>query len=644
MKSVGFFRIVKPDSLSFKFSIIILISSSIIVLLALIPQTLQEHRQRSEQISRNIGFIENSYLPAMNKSLFNFDMEQTKVLLNGIIFMDGVDYCELHDDTSLDSPILSAGTLPGKINFIQTYNLEYKTIKGYNTQLGTLILIGNRTEFLITLKKAAITYLTSGLFTVLILTFIVLITFQKLVAKPLSKLANYTKTLDFSNLSSRDILQNKNRKDEIGMVANAIEDMTKRLIVDLKEKEVSEKKLSASNHRFSSVLNSLDTFVIVIDIYTKRVLFSNAPANNILGDMVGKIYTEIVKGKYSSLCKCWDNNPKDIPVLDEEGSFIIKEINNTETDQWFECRIRKIQWSTGEEVYLKIITDITKRKKYSNMIVQSEKMLSLGGLSAGMAHEINNPLAGMMQNAQAISNRLMSNSKANIEAANTAGTNLASIRNFLEERKIFNQLQRIQEAGIRAAEIVKSMLDFSHKGSAKSSQNIAELLDKTVDLAGQDYDLKKDFDFRNINIVRKYEENLPLIVCDSAKIQQVFLNILKNGAQAMTHSILRQAHHDAGSGTAHSASSGTEKLHFILSIKQESERIKIEITNTGSGISREIQNRIFEPFYTTKPEGIGTGLGLSVSYFIITEIHNGEIKVESDGISWVKFIILLPIS
>ncbi len=94
----------------------------------------------------------------------------------------------------------------------------------------------------------------------------------------------------------------------------------------------------------------------------------------------------------------------------------------------------------------------------------------------------------------------------------------------------------------------------------------------------------------------------------------------------------------------HSTSSGTEEPHFILSIKQEPERIKIEITNTGSRISRKIQNRIFEPFYTTKPEGIGTGLGLSVSYFIITEIHNGEIKVESDGISWVEFIILLPIS
>lgn len=639
VKLTKFPNLIKYDSISFKFSITIFVSSSIIVLLALIPQILQEYKQKTEQTTKNILFIENSYIPALKKSMYNFNTDQTKILMNGITMIDGIDYCELNNTALDNSPIIMVGTLPGRINFKKTYNLEYTRSNGTKIQLGTLILIGNQTRFLVILKKAAFTFLTSGLFTVLLLAFIVLIIFQKLVARPLSKLAVYTKNLDFSHLDRRDILQDKNRKDEIGMVSSAITEMSDRLISDLKEKDISERKLTNSNMRFKAVLNSLDVIVVVIDISTKRVLFSNEPANNIFGAMVGKIYTEVLHKKYSSLCKCWENSSKNTPVIYGEGISIIREINNTQTDQWFECRIREIQWTNGEKVYLKIITDITNRKKYSNMIVQSEKMLSLGGLSAGMAHEINNPLAGMMQNAQAISNRLMSDSKANIEAASAAGTDLDSIRKFLIERKILNQLQRIREAGIRAADIVKSMLDFSHKGSVRSSQNISKLMDKTINLASQDYDLKKKFDFRDIKIIRNYEENLPLIICDSSKIQQVFFNILKNGAQAMTHS--------TSSGTTHSIlkqdQHDSEKPYFTILIKQEQERLKIEISNTGSGISKEIQNRIFDPFFTTKPEGIGTGLGLSVSYFIITEIHNGEMLVESDGENWVKFIIFLPI-
>ncbi len=487
-----------------------------------------------------------------------------------------------------------------------------------------MIIIGTRSEFLTVLQKAFFTYLTSGLPVVLILALIVLITFQTLIARPLNKLAFYTKTLDFSNLTSKKALKNKHRADEIGMVSNAITDMTNRLINDLKEKEISERKLADSNLRFQAVLDSLDVFVILIDLKTKKVLFSNKTASTILGDIDGSVYTDIIKTKYSGFCEwCNQESMDNLEETMEETS--ISEVENIETGQWFICRGRKIRWTTGEIVYLQIITDITSQKKYNNIMVQSEKMLSLGGLSAGMAHEINNPLAGMMQNAQAISNRLMSNSNANKEAAKAAGTDLESIRGFLEKRKIFNQLRQIQEAGIRAAGIVRSMLDFARKDSSRSSQNIAELMDKSVDLAGQDYDLKKKFDFRDIKIVRNYENNLPPIVCDSSKIQQVFFNILQNGAQAMKEQ------------------GGEKEPQFTLLLKRESGSIRIEITNTGSGINHEVQQRIFEPFFTTKSEGVGTGLGLSVSYFIITEIHNGEMQVESDGENWVKFIIHLPI-
>jgi nitrogen-specific signal transduction histidine kinase len=181
------------------------------------------------------------------------------------------------------------------------------------------------------------------------------------------------------------------------------------------------------------------------------------------------------------------------------------------------------------------VDDVTEQVRVEEMMVQSEKMLSVGGLAAGMAHEINNPLAGMMQTAEVLTNRLTQDDlPANIKAAEEAGITMEAIRTFMEKRKIIDMLGHIRESGSRAAEIVSNMLFFARKSDASwPFRNLADLLDQIVELAGTDYDLKKKYDFRRIKIVREYENDLPLVPCESGKIQQVLLNILRNGAEAM---------------------------------------------------------------------------------------------------------------
>ena len=281
--------------------------------------------------------------------------------------------------------------------------------------------------------------------------------------------------------------------------------------------------------------------------------------------------------------------------------------------------------------------DITERKRMQEMMIQSEKMLSVGGLAAGMAHEINNPLAGMVQTASVMSDRLTNlEIPANRRAAEDAGTSLEAIHNFMEARGIIKMLERISESGSRAAEIVSNMLNFARKGNSTfSTHNLTELLDQTVDMAGSDYDLKKKYDFRRIEIVREYEEDLPLVSCESGKIQQVLLNILRNGAEAMQIE--------------------TEKPRFILrlvndlpspELRQAGKKagmVRIEIEDNGPGMDAAACKRVFEPFFTTKLVGVGTGLGLSVSYFIITENHGGNMRVESAPGKGARFIIRLPV-
>ena len=274
-----------------------------------------------------------------------------------------------------------------------------------------------------------------------------------------------------------------------------------------------------------------------------------------------------------------------------------------------------------------IFRDMTEKIYLEEMMIQSEKMLSVGGLAAGMAHEINNPLAGIMQTANVISKRLTESNDINTKAAEKAGTDFATIQRYMKERRIFTMLEDINESGIRAAKIVENMLGFARKSeSMVTSNNIASIIDSTLELARIDYDLKKKYDFRGIKIEREYEKDLPLVPCDSGKIQQVLLNLLRNGAQAMQEA-------------------GTENPFFVIRVyrDEKSENLLIEVEDNGPGMDEKIRKRIFEPFFTSKPVGEGTGLGLSVSYFIIRENHGGEMSVVSEPGKGATFIITLPL-
>jgi PAS domain S-box-containing protein len=278
------------------------------------------------------------------------------------------------------------------------------------------------------------------------------------------------------------------------------------------------------------------------------------------------------------------------------------------------------------------IDNVTEKVRMEEMVIQSEKMLSVGGLAAGMAHEINNPLAGMIQTAGVIKNRLSRPElPANREAAHSAGTSMQAIAAFMERRGIPRMLENMLTSGQRAAGIVSNMLSFSRKSeSAFSTHNLGELIDQTVDLAGSDYDLKKKYDFRKVEIVKEYAADVPPVLCEASKIQQVLLNLLRNGAEAMQEMAVN------GNGY---------QPRFILRLEHEKEagKVRIELEDNGPGIDAAACKRVFEPFFTTKPPGKGTGLGLSVSYFIVTENHGGEMNVVSTPGKGTTFIVKLPI-
>jgi signal transduction histidine kinase len=185
----------------------------------------------------------------------------------------------------------------------------------------------------------------------------------------------------------------------------------------------------------------------------------------------------------------------------------------------------------------------------------------------------------------------------------------------------------IHESGRRVAAIVENMLSFARKRDSRiTSHRVDELLERTLELASTDYDLKKRYDFKRIEIRREYSESLPPVPCEGAMIQQVLLNILRNGAQAMQE-----------------AATTSPRFTIRTSLDAARDLVEISIEDNGPGMDAETRRRAFEPFFSTKPAGVGTGLGLSVSYFIVTESHRGEMEVESRPGSGARFVIRLPL-
>jgi len=274
-----------------------------------------------------------------------------------------------------------------------------------------------------------------------------------------------------------------------------------------------------------------------------------------------------------------------------------------------------------------IVRDITERKKTQEFLIQTEKMLSVGGLAAGMAHEINNPLAGILSNVQVMRMRLLDDLPANHDAAAQCSLDLVCMRAYMEQRGIVEMIAAIEQSCERAAGIVRNMLDFSRKSDTVfAAHDLAGLLERTLALANNDIHLKSRHDFRQIEILREYAPDMPPVACDASQIQQVLLNILKNGAQAMWEN------EDRG-----------RSPRFVIRLGANHAYGSITISDNGPGMPDDIRRRIFEPFYTTKPAGAGTGLGLSIAYFIVIEKHGGVLSVSSTPNAGTTFTVKLPL-
>ncbi|HZV55128.1 MAG TPA: hemerythrin domain-containing protein [Rhodocyclaceae bacterium] len=272
------------------------------------------------------------------------------------------------------------------------------------------------------------------------------------------------------------------------------------------------------------------------------------------------------------------------------------------------------------------LTDLLKKvEEAQHQLLQSEKMAAIGQLAAGVAHEINNPIGFVNSNLgtlQSYTERLLRvisvYEQCEAKASDVPKEELAAAKaeadlEFLRE-DIVALLQESQDGLARVKKIVQDLKEFSHVDEAEWQQADLNMgMESTLNVVWNELKYKAE-------VVREYEQ-LPAVRCIPAQINQVFMNLLVNAAQAID-----------GQGTI-TVRSGTE-----------GRQAWIEVQDTGKGMTPEAQKRIFEPFYTTKPVGKGTGLGLSLSYDIVVKRHAGYFDVTSAPGQGSTFRVWLPIA
>ena len=251
----------------------------------------------------------------------------------------------------------------------------------------------------------------------------------------------------------------------------------------------------------------------------------------------------------------------------------------------------------GRAATVGFVRDITERKKTERSLLLSQRLASIGKLAAEIAHEINNPLTSILTFANLL-DRIVGRDPFPQDRMH----DLREYVGFL-----------CGEAN-RCAGIARNLLDFSRQSDIDVKENdIHQILERTIDI------LRHRAELGGIRVITDFALGLPHISCDFKRLQQAFINILWNAMEAMP---------DGG------------VLTVISSLESAQEAVRIEITDTGTGIPEESLDKVFEPFFTTKDEGKGVGLGLSVAYGIIRQ-HRGQIQVQSQVGKGTQFNILL---
>jgi len=349
--------------------------------------------------------------------------------------------------------------------------------------------------------------------------------------------------------------------------------------------------LERAKAQWERTFDSISDPILISDPQFRIVRLNRAAAACFdvpITEAVGRVCYELVKGSEGP-CPWHDALGRGVPVSCDR--------HLAHVNRWFSFSAFPFENGEGKRVgVVHVLRDITEERAMRGQMAQAQKLAAIGELVAGVAHELNNPLTGILGFAHLLMEK-------GPEAA------------------MRDDLEKIAGEARRAARIVRNLSAFSREASSsrlsRRPVDIDELIGKTLELRGYQLNVS------GIDVVLALAGDLPRTAADPDELQQVFLNIINNAEQAM-------------------AGRGSRKSLVIRTERSQSGGIRIQIRDSGAGIPEKVMDRIFDPFFTTKDSGRGTGLGLSVCYGIV-RAHGGSIGVANQAEGGAVFTVDLPV-
>ena len=385
-------------------------------------------------------------------------------------------------------------------------------------------------------------------------------------------------------------------KNEDGEVVAAME-----MSLDVTHVKLLEEELEKSEQKYSAIFDNIPNPVFVLNMDTLEILDCNGSVESVYGynkdDIIHTSFLELFREEERDH---YEKSIKSSTVINQARQF------SANGDPLFvNVRISPSDYPGGK-VLLVTTSDITKRLETEQQLIQASKMATLGEMATGVAHELNQPLSVIKTASRFFMRKIDRKEKIEDEVMSTMA---GEIDSYVD----------------RATKIINHMRQFGRQSDVTLAKvQVNNMLERALEILGQQLKV------RGIEIVLDLSPDLPLILADPDRLEQVFINLLINARDAIDEK-----------WQAHSVQKGEKKI--TLKTRYDSEAITVEVSDSGPGIPGSMLERIFEPFFTTKKVGQGTGLGLSISYGIIKDCK-GNIQAVSQENKGATFIIHFPIA
>ncbi|MFO8085468.1 MAG: PAS domain S-box protein [Desulfobacterales bacterium] len=391
-------------------------------------------------------------------------------------------------------------------------------------------------------------------------------------------------------------------RDSEGKIVAAME-----MSLDITERKHLEYKLEKSEKKYHAIFDSIPNPVFVLDINTFDILDCNESVKSVYGFKK----SETLNKNFLDLFK--EDNREDY-AFKLSTSSVISQVKQTAKDGrtiYVNIRLSPSEYS-GQKVLLVTTSDITKRLEAEQQLIQTSKLATLGEMSTGVAHELNQPLSV-------------------IKTVSSFFVKKIDKQEEIEKTTLYTMLRKVDSNVDRAARIINHMRQFARKSDLSLAKiQVNDVLDRAFDIFSQQLKV------RGIEVVKEISGDLPPIKADAVRLEQVFINLLLNARD-----VLEECWDKKTRLALENGEEVPEKKIYLRTYRKK-DKVVIEIEDTGEGIPQRILEKVFEPFFTTKQVGKGTGLGLSISYGIVKDC-GGEIRVVSPEGKGACFILSFPV-